>query len=110
VVDDGNVDTLPCQIIAGAANDILAHRQLARRLARRGVLYVPDFVANAGGVVQIHAVRSGWDDATTEKEVLRIGERVADILHRSAEIGCTPLEVAEDIASRRIGRPVQIPG
>lgn len=109
VVDDDNVGTLPCRIVAGGANDVLAHRLLDHRLAARGVIYVPDFVANAGGVVQIHATRSGWDAATTQREVLRIGERVGALLRRSESAGRTPLEVAEDIASERLGRAVQIP-
>jgi leucine dehydrogenase len=109
VVNDTTVDALPCRILAGAANDVLAHRQLDHRLAARGILYVPDFVANAGGVVQIHAVRAGWDEAATEAAVLRIGERVASMLRRASAEGCTPLEVAERVASERIGRTVRIP-
>ena len=109
VIDDRTIESLRCRIVAGAANDTLAHRQLDRRLAERGVLYVPDFVVNAGGVVQIHAVRAGWDEGTTEKEVLRIGDRVADLLERGAATGRTPLEVAEAVASERLGRVVTIP-
>ncbi len=109
VVNDATVDGLPCRIVAGAANDVLAHRQLDGRLAERGILYVPDFVANAGGVVQIHAGRAGWDEAGTEAAVLRIGERVEAMLRRASAEGCTPLEVAERVASERIGRTVRIP-
>lgn len=109
VIDDDNVDTIPCRAVVGAANDILAHRGLHRRLADRGVVYVPDFVANAGGVVQIHAIRSAWDDSTTEREVLRIGARVGELLERAESTGRTPLEAAEEIASERIGRPVRLP-
>ncbi len=109
VVDDRNVDTLPCRAVVGAANDILAHRGLDRRLAARRVVYVPDFVANAGGVVQIHAIRSGWDERATEREVLRIGDRVTELLQRGRSSGRTPLEAAEELASERIGREVQIP-
>lgn len=109
VVDDATVDVLGCRVVAGAANDILAHRGLDRRLAARGILYVPDFVANAGGVVQIHAVRAGWDEPATHAAVLRIGERVDAMLRRASAEGCTPLEVAERVASERIGRSVQIP-
>lgn len=109
IVSDETVEHLSCRIVAGAANDILAHRQLDSRLAERGILYVPDFVANAGGVVQIHAVRAGWNDAATEAAVLRIGERVAAMLRRASTDGCTPLDVAERVASERIGRTVTIP-
>jgi|SRR5579863_6374417 len=109
VIDDENVESVPCRAVVGAANDVLAHRGLHRQLADRGVLYVPDFVANAGGVVQIDASRAGWDEPATEREVLRIGERVADLLRRSMATGRTPLESAEEVASERIGRPVQLP-
>jgi leucine dehydrogenase len=109
VVDQDNVQTLPCRAIVGAANDVLAHRELDRLLAARGVVYVPDFVANAGGVVQIHAIRSGWDEPTTEREVLRIGERVLELLQRARSEGRTPLEAAEALASERIGRDVRLP-
>ena len=109
VVHGHNVATLPCRVVVGAANDVLEHRDLDRRLADRGVLYVPDFVANAGGVVEIHAIRSGWDDAATGREVLRIGPRVEQLLRRSAESGRTPLEVAEETGSERLGRRVRIP-
>jgi leucine dehydrogenase len=108
VIDGANVDALPCRVVVGAANDVLAHRDLDRRLAARGVLYVPDFVANAGGVVEIHAIRSGWDEEATEREVLRIGTRVEQLL-AAAGAGRTPLEVAEVVASDRLGRDVQIP-
>lgn len=109
VVDDRNVGTLPCRMIVGGANDILAHRGLHERLADRGVLYVPDFVTNAGGVVQIHAIRAGWDAATTEQAVLGIGPRVTELLRRAGATGRTPLEAAEETASERIGRAVEIP-
>ena len=104
-----DVSTDRAAAAAGAANDVLAHRQLDGRLAERGILYVPDFVANAGGVVQIHAGRAGWDEAGTEAAVLRIGERVEGMLRRASAEGCTPLEVAERVASERIGRTVRIP-
>lgn len=110
VIDEGNVDSVPCRVVVGAANDVLAHRGLDRRLAARGVLYVPDFVANAGGVVEIHAIRSGWDEAATERAVLRIGTRVELLLRRAADAGARPLEVAEEMASVQLGRRVQIPG
>jgi leucine dehydrogenase len=109
VIDHKNVDTLPCRAVVGAANDVLAHRDLDRQLAARGVVYVPDFVANAGGVIQIHAMRVGWDEPTTEREVLRIGDRVAALLLRARSEACTPLEAAEALASDRIGREVRIP-
>ena len=67
-------------IVAGAANDTLSHRADAELLAARGITYVPDFVANAGGVVHIHGLRMGWDEARMRREVLKIGDRAARLL------------------------------
>lgn len=100
-----NAQTIPhlrCRAVAGAANDTLADAADARALAARGIAYVPDFVANAGGVVHIHAVRSGWSTARLRREVLRIGDRTGEVLAQAEREGVTPLEVAEDLAERRL--------
>ena len=76
VISPQAVDALGCRIVAGAANDLLADAGCAALLVERGVLYVPDFIANAGGVVHIHALRAGWDEAQLREAVLRIGDRV----------------------------------
>ena len=97
-------DTLPrfnCRIITGAANDTLADGSLADGLAARGITYVPDFVANAGGVIHIHAIREDWSDVVLEQALLRIGDRVAEILEEADTTGATPLAVAE-LRARRI--------
>ena len=93
-----NADTVPelrCRIVAGAANDTLDSNDTARSLADRGITYIPDFVANAGGVIQIQAMRAGWSDALLGSMVDRIGDRVASVLQAAADTGATPLEVAE---------------
>jgi leucine dehydrogenase len=110
VVDGANVDQLQCRILAGAANDVLANRQLADRLARRNIVYVPDFVINAGGVVHIHALGSSWGTDKLEGSLLAIGDRVARILGDAARRDRTPLSVAEELASERLGRPIALPG
>ncbi len=82
VIDRTALDRLRCRIVAGAANDVLAAPGLAEGLARRGILYVPDFVINAGGVIHIHALRSGWGPDKLEGSLLAIGDRVRRILDR----------------------------
>jgi leucine dehydrogenase len=108
VIDRSNVDSLQCAIVAGGANDILADRGCADLLADRGITYVPDFVLNAGGVIQIHAERAGWDPGQLESAVRAIGERVGDVLTQAEREGSTPLAVAEGLASERLGRPITV--
>jgi leucine dehydrogenase len=94
VVSPATIDRLGCRIIAGAANDTLADRGCADLLAQRGIIYVPDFVANAGGVIQIHALRAGLSEARLRADVLRIGDRVGELLLEADALGIVPLAVA----------------
>jgi leucine dehydrogenase len=106
VIDRSIVDSLQCRIVAGGANDVLATDDVAATLAERGIVYVPDFVINAGGVIQIHAVRSAWGPDKLEGSLLAIGDRVARIVSEAERSGQTPVAVAEDMASHRLGRPI----
>jgi len=94
------VARLRCRIVAGAANDTLAELACAGLLAARGITYVPDFIANAGGVIHINALREDHGEDRLRADVLRIGDRVRDLL---AE-GGVPLAVAEARARRAIAR------
>jgi leucine dehydrogenase len=109
VIDRSTVDALRCRIIAGGANDVLATPDVAPMLAARGIDYVPDFVINAGGVIHIHALRAAWGPDKLEGSLLAIGDRVAAMLAQSERTGLTPLAVAEDIVSHRLGRPIALP-
>ena len=98
------VDRLACRVVAGAANNQLASPAVAGALARRDVLYVPDFVLNAGGV--IHAALA-WSRASTDEigaRVERIGATVAEVLARAGERGLLPVQVAVELAEARLRR------
>jgi leucine dehydrogenase len=103
------IDELRCALVVGAANDVLAERSGADHLAQRGITYVPDFVSNAGGVLQIHAERAGWDASRLGLALDAVGRRTADLLDESDSTGTLPLHVAEQWASVRLGRTVTIP-
>ena len=103
VIDRTNAEALRCSMVAGGANDVLATPEVAAFLKERGVVYVPDFVINAGGVIHIHTQREGWDAGKLEESVLAIGDRVARLVDEAARIECTPLRVAEQMASERLG-------
>lgn len=109
VVTHANVGALRSRIIAGGANDVLASHDVADILAARGIVYVPDFVVNAGGVIQIHAVRSDWDVEKLTGSLLAIGDRVTSIINEAKRSRRTPLVVAEEMASDRLGRPITLP-
>ncbi|HET9093473.1 MAG TPA: Glu/Leu/Phe/Val dehydrogenase dimerization domain-containing protein [Solirubrobacteraceae bacterium] len=100
VITPETVDRLRCRMIAGAANDTLFDARCAELLARRGITYVPDFVSNAGGVIQIHSLRAGHDEERLRAEVLRIGLRTREVLEASVHSGMTPLHVATERVRR----------
>jgi leucine dehydrogenase len=102
VLNERTIERLDCRAVAGAANDTLGDRADAHALAERGIAYVPDFVANAGGVVHIHSLRCGWTRARLRREVLRIGGRTRSVLERADRQSVTPMEVAEGIAASRL--------
>jgi leucine dehydrogenase len=102
-----NPETLPglrCRVVAGAANDVLADPRCAEALDDRGILYVPDFLLNAGGVVALHAKRQGLTRQETIDAVTQIGPRVATVLAKAQGTFTTPLAVAEAMALTRIQR------
>lgn len=109
VLDHDSIDELRCRLIVGAANDVLAERSCADTLADRDIVYVPDFVSNAGGVLQIHAERVGWDADRLDVSLAAIGRRTFDLLDEAAATRALPLHVAEQWASARLGRTVTIP-
>ncbi|WP_286960952.1 MULTISPECIES: Glu/Leu/Phe/Val dehydrogenase dimerization domain-containing protein [Arsenicicoccus] len=79
------VPRLRCRVIAGAANDILDEPSCEQALSERGITFVPDFVANAGGVIHEHARAQGWDDARLTAAVDAIGPRVSDLLEQAGD-------------------------
>ncbi|KRE35804.1 leucine dehydrogenase [Janibacter sp. Soil728] len=106
VVTRDNIARVPARIIAGAANDTLDEPGCAEALREAGITFVPDFVANAGGVIQVHGGVVGWSDQETLAAVDRIGERVTGLLVTAQEQGITPLAAALQRASAALGREV----
>lgn len=98
VLDDQSVPRLDCRIIAGAANNQLAHPAVARVLADRGILYVPDFVINSGGVIHAALAWLGLDATEIGARVDRIGATVRTILDMARTSDRLPEETAVDHA------------
>jgi leucine dehydrogenase len=75
VLDDRSIsiEVLRAPIVAGAANNQLALARRGRLLHERGVLYAPDFVVNAGGMIQLAGERLGWSEEDVMRRVVGIG-------------------------------------
>lgn len=103
VLTDGVIDALDVKAVCGPANNPLADHSGAGRLAERGILYAPDFVVNAGGVIylDLEAKQIGTSDEIMAR-VAGIGDTVGRILDDAAERGVTPLQAAEELAAARL--------
>jgi leucine dehydrogenase len=101
-----NADTIPtlrCAIVAGAANNQLAEPQDADRLAGRGILYAPDFVVNAGGVLHLAGYeRLGWSPQEMAARLAGIGTTLERVLQVAASEGVTPQDAAMELACERV--------
>lgn len=107
VLDSAVVERLRCRAIAGAANNQLSEERVAGLLAARGVLWAPDFVVNAGGVINlaVELRREGYDPAVARRQTRGIADTLAQVLDAAEADGITPLAAASALAERRMARP-----
>ena len=100
-----SIAALRTGIVAGGANNQLATAQDGRRLHDRGILYAPDYVINAGGIINVALEYLGQGDrAEVEARIARIPERLEAIWAESAADGAPAAAVADRMARRLIGR------
>ncbi len=99
------VPALKAAAVCGGANNQLADESLAETLRARGVVYAPDFLVNAGGVIAVgaeYAGRGTYDDDAARGRARAIGPTLLDVLRRADGEGTTPLAAAERLAEDRI--------
>lgn len=102
VLSDESVPTLRCRLVCGAANNQLESDEATALLQRRGIDYVPDFIANAGGIIAIAEERGGFDPVRALALADRIGDTVREIFEEGHRDGQTALVVARRRAARRL--------
>jgi leucine dehydrogenase len=102
VLDEQSVPALRCRIVAGAANNQLAEDWIADLLASREILWAPDFVVNAGGLINIAEELGGYHPAAARARVRAIGETITALLDAADAGGSTPLTAAMELARRRL--------
>jgi leucine dehydrogenase len=102
VFNDESAPRLRCRVIAGAANNQLSRDGIAELLADRGILWAPDFVVNAGGLINIAVELSGYDAALARRRVRAIGDTLREIFNDAESRGVTPLGAAMQRARQRL--------
>ena len=101
-IDEARARSLDCSVVVGAANNPLTSRAVARVLDERGILYVPDFLANCGGLIHVSREWYG-DQGPSEADLIeRAMDRLDLALETAAVEASTPIEIAERQALERI--------
>jgi leucine dehydrogenase len=109
VINERSVEEIGAAAVAGAANNQLASQAVGERLAARGILYAPDYVMNAGGIISgitggSNPARPGRDFAPLDQSLAVIRTRLLDIFVRAEAEGRAPEAIAEALARELIGR------
>lgn len=104
ILNDDTIPRLTARVIAGAANNQLATDAHAARLHERGILYAPDYVINAGGMIQLASERTGASKNELEVQIRAIEETLLDIFRRADAAGTPTLEAANAVAQARFRR------
>jgi leucine dehydrogenase len=93
---------LRAKIVCGAANNVLASTEDGDRLAERGILLAPDYVVNAGGIINVAAEYLGWSEAEAAARVDATGQRLAAVLDHAEREGLAPHRAADALARQRL--------
>jgi glutamate dehydrogenase/leucine dehydrogenase len=102
LIDDALARSLDARVLAGAANNPLTSRAVAETLARRGILYVPDFLANCGGLIHVAGEWLSDDEQAERARIEHAMDRLDEAIATAAAEGSTPVEVAERHALERV--------
>jgi valine dehydrogenase (NAD+) len=102
-VDEEVVDVLSAQVICGAANNQLAVLGIEKLLEEKGITYAPDYVVNAGGLIQVADELAGFDFGRAARRATGIFETTLDVLQAAASAGVQPSVAADRLAEQRMG-------
>jgi leucine dehydrogenase len=104
VLNAQSIPKLRARIIAGAANNQLAQGQDDAALQSAGILYVPDYVINAGGIISVSLEYQGGSETQVLADIEGIPQRLTEIFERARREGRTTSEVADEMARERLAR------
>lgn len=102
ILNESTIPQLNCQAIVGSANNQLATEKDAGRIADRGILYAPDFVVNAGGLINVYDELQGYSRTRALHRVDSIYDATLEILDTAEEMSINPNDAAMEVAKKRI--------
>jgi leucine dehydrogenase len=102
VINDKTIPQLQVEIVAGAANNVLLEERHGGELDAKGILYAPDYVANAGGVINVYSELAGWSSARAFRKADEIYDTVLKVFEIAERDGVPTYEAADRLAEQRI--------
>lgn len=108
IINDETLPQFRCRIVAGAANNQLQEPCHGDELHRRGILYAPDYVINAGGLIQVADELKGYNRERAFRKTAGIYGMLSQIFEISKSQGIPTYLAADRVAERRIARIAQL--
>ena len=102
IVNDDTLKVLDVDVIGGAANNQLAESRHGEELQKRGVLYAPDYVINAGGLINVYGELNDWNPDRATRKAGDVYNTLLRIFHRARSEGISTNEAADRLAEQRI--------
>jgi leucine dehydrogenase len=103
IINDTTIPQLKVEIVAGGANNVLLEERHGDILEDKGILYAPDYVANAGGVINVYSELAGWDSARALRKADEIYQTVLGVFEIAKQDGIPTYKAADRLAERRLG-------
>jgi leucine dehydrogenase len=104
IIRDDTIPSLKCRIVAGAANNQLAAPEHGEQLQELGILYAPDYIINAGGLINVADELRGYDRERAMRQVETVYRNLRAIFSMSNEEGISTAEAADRFALERVQR------
>ncbi len=108
VVNDDTLEDFHFQVVAGAANNVLAEPRHGEELHSRGILYAPDYVINAGGLINVYGELNHWSSDRGKRKAGEIYETLLQLFEIAREEGVPTNVAADQLAERRISQVARI--
>ncbi|MFW6039809.1 MAG: leucine dehydrogenase, partial [Gemmatimonadota bacterium] len=102
ILNDETIPRLKVDVVAGAANNQLARSRHADALREHDILYAPDYVINAGGLINVYSELAGWSLDRSKRKAAEIYTTLLHIFELAEDEGVTNAEAADRLAMQRV--------
>jgi leucine dehydrogenase len=108
VINDNTISHLRCEVVAGAANNVLAEERHGDILEEKGILYAPDYVINAGGVINVYEELNGYDRERALNKASKVYDNIKKVIEISNRDNIPTYKAADIMAEERIAKIAKI--